>query len=127
MASSHHHTTHFQTRKLNCLSKRDKSSAGRIDPRAVDICDALNKREEYYTTSSCAGRCFLYCGDGIKSWHNNGSGDAGGVVGDAVAPSMVDEVVATIPTGEGETTKLGFFQRYRVNHDLIREPTRYFD
>lgn len=131
----HHHTTHFQTRKLNCLSKRDKSSAGRIDPRAVDICDALNKREEYYTTSSCAGRCFLYCGDGIKSWHNNGSDtiidcsgttiDDGGLVNDAVATSMFDEMVATIPGGT--TAKLGFFQRFRVNHDLIIEPARYFD
>ena len=72
----HHHTTHFQTRKSNCLSKRDKSCAGRIDPRAVEICDALNRREEYYTTSSCAGRCFLYRGDGIKSWHGGGPGAA---------------------------------------------------
>lgn len=94
------HSTHFQTRKFNCLSKRDKSSAGRIDPRAVDICAALNQRDEYYTTSSCAGRCYLYCGDGIKSWS-----------------SSAEE-------GEG---KLGFFKRYRVNHDLVHEPQRYFD
>mmetsp|Transcript_24210 Transcript_24210/g.52212 ORF Transcript_24210/g.52212 Transcript_24210/m.52212 type:complete len:646 (-) Transcript_24210:65-2002(-) len=113
-----HHTTHFQTRKLNCLSKRDKSSAGRIDPRAVDICAALNQRKEYYTTSSCAGRCFLYSGDGIKSWHNsdNNGGNENAGVEDG-------EVI-----GDGTAAgKLGFFQRSRVNHDLIHEPQRYFD
>ena len=147
----HHHTTHFQTRKSNCLSKRDKSSAGRIDPFAVEICDSLNRREEYYTTSSCAGRCFLYRGDGIKSWHGQGGPGAGAavddnggvVVDDAIGPSRVgggeggagrddddddddDDVDrrATVPGGGG---KLGFFKRYRISHDLIREPSRYFD
>ena len=57
----------FQQRKLNCLSKRDKSSAGRIDPRAVQICHSINALEDYYTLSSCAGRCFLYRGKGIKN------------------------------------------------------------
>ncbi len=60
----------FQSRKTTCLSKRDRSSAGRIDPKAVDICAAINARDEYYTTSSCAGRSFLYCGDGIKAHHH---------------------------------------------------------
>ena len=39
----------FQNRKENALGKLDKSSAGRIDPRAVDICSAINERSEYYT------------------------------------------------------------------------------
>ena len=117
------HTTHFQTRKFNCLSKRDKSSAGRIDPRAVDICAALNSRDEYYTTSSCAGRCFLYCGDGIKSWHSTAAAgddinDSATIDGGGSATGVIDDTVAG---------KLGFFKRYRVNHDIIREPTRYFD
>ena len=122
-----HHTTHFQTRKLNCLSKRDKSSAGRIDPRAVDVCAALNRRDEYYTTSSCAGRCFLYCGDGIKSWHSGGSG-SGGVdsTGDGVTADNAAENDGG-DDGNGGAKKLGFFRRYRVNHDLVREPRRYFD
>jgi tRNA(Phe) wybutosine-synthesizing methylase Tyw3 len=80
--------TGFQQRKQNCLSKRDKSSAGRIDPRAVQICHSINELKNYYTLSSCAGRCFLYRGKGIKSTSD--------------------------------------FERYRVNHDLIREPQRYF-
>ncbi|KAL7525854.1 hypothetical protein ACHAXR_001190, partial [Thalassiosira sp. AJA248-18] len=118
--TNHHHTTHFQTRKTNCLSKRDKSSAGRIDPRAVDICAALNSRDEYYTTSSCAGRCFLYCGDGIKSWHSSGGGGEDG-------SGVVDGSSGGGSGGAGGGGKLGFFQRYRVNHDLIREPQRYFN
>ena len=110
---NHQHTTHFQTRKSNCLSKRDKSSAGRIDPRAVDICAEINSREEYYTTSSCSGRCFLYCGDGIKSWH-----------------AANDDTVVTTNSNNSSSNNNnahGFFQRTRVNHDLIHEPTRYFN
>ncbi|KAL7467886.1 hypothetical protein ACHAXS_008108 [Conticribra weissflogii] len=129
-----HHTNHFQTRKNNCLSKRDKSSAGRIDPRAVDICAAINERREYYTTSSCSGRCFLYVGDGIKSWHATGSvsgedigeeGDGGGTV--VAGGSGTPDGLATTNDHAAATGKLGFFQRYRVNHDLILEPCRYFD
>ena len=64
---AHRRRQNFENSKTQCLGKRDKSSAGRIDPRAVDICGVINDREEYYTTSSCAGRCFLYLGSGIKS------------------------------------------------------------
>lgn len=35
--------------------------------QAVRICAGINARHEYYTTSSCAGRCFLYVGEGVKS------------------------------------------------------------
>jgi len=57
---------------------------------------------------SCAGRCFLYCGDGIKSWHNSNNGNVGN-------------------NNNESGKKLGFFQRYRVNHDLVNEPQRYFN
>ncbi|KAL7550924.1 hypothetical protein ACHAWF_014135 [Thalassiosira exigua] len=123
----------FEARKYNCLSKRDKSSAGRIDPRAVDVCAALNERGEYYTTSSCAGRCFLYRGDGIKSWHSAVGGDGGGSsgIGDGDGDGRIDGVGEEGGgggrIGGAPGKKLGFFRRYRVNHDLIREPRRYFD
>ena len=65
----------FEPGKDQCLSKRDKSFAGRIDVKAVDICSVINDREEFYTTSSCAGRCFLYQGHGIKSSHFLDSGN----------------------------------------------------
>ena len=57
----------FENAKGQCLGKRDKSFAGRIDPKAVDVCGIINDREEMYTTSSCAGRCFMYVGPGIKA------------------------------------------------------------
>lgn len=57
----------FENAKGQCLGKRDKSFAGRIDPKAVDACGVINEREEMYTTSSCAGRCFMYRGPGIKA------------------------------------------------------------
>jgi tRNA (guanine37-N1)-methyltransferase len=79
----------FENSKNQCLGKRDKSGAGRIDPKAVDICAVVNDLPQYYTTSSCAGRCFLYRGQGIKS-----------------------------------TTD---FTRFRVSHDKIADPDRYFD
>lgn len=79
----------FGNNKAQCLGKRDKSSAGRIDPRAVEICALLNTHEAYFTTSSCAGRCFLYRGAGIKATQQ--------------------------------------FSRFRVSHDCIQDPARYFD
>mmetsp|Transcript_1439 Transcript_1439/g.3678 ORF Transcript_1439/g.3678 Transcript_1439/m.3678 type:complete len:596 (+) Transcript_1439:124-1911(+) len=57
----------FENAKAQCLGKRDKSFAGRIDPKAVDACGIINERDEMYTTSSCAGRCFMYRGPGIKA------------------------------------------------------------
>ena len=59
----------FENAKLQALgkTKRDKSSAGRIDAKAVEICAAVNARRDMYTTSSCSGRCFFYIGEGIKS------------------------------------------------------------
>lgn len=107
----------FQSRKASCLSKRDKSSAGRIDPRAVEICAAINVREEYYTTSSCAGRCFLYVGDGIKAHHHFVSTEDD----DKPNESRKDE------NGENAPKGLGFFLRFRVCHDIIRDPERYFN
>ena len=68
----------FEMAKTQCLGKRDKSFAGRIDPRAVEICALINERPDWYTTSSCSGRCFLYRGRGTKACHddhNNHDGD----------------------------------------------------
>ena len=79
----------FENAKAQCLGKRDKSFQGRIDPRAVDICALINERDDCYTTSSCAGRCFMYCGSGVKA-----------------------------------TTD---FQRFRISHEQVRDPERYFD
>jgi len=70
MSSRQRRRNNFENSKNQCLGKRDKSSAGRIDPRAVEICAVINELEQYYTTSSCAGRCFLYRGQGVKATDN---------------------------------------------------------
>lgn len=57
----------FEHRKTIFLGKLDQSAAGHIDEKAVEVCDVLNRRPEFFTTSSCAGRCFLWRGQGVKS------------------------------------------------------------
>ena len=111
----HHAHNQFLTRKTLILSKRDKSSAGRIDPRAITICSAINSRSEYYTTSSCSGRCFLYVGDGIKSCYSQ------------PPEAATDEKGAEGASAAEAANKLGFFKRYRVSHERIDHPSRYFN
>lgn len=57
----------FQHRKDTFLAKCDKSSAGEIDEKAREVCAELNRLEAFFTTSSCAGRAFIWRGDGVKS------------------------------------------------------------
>jgi tRNA wybutosine-synthesizing protein 3 len=49
----------FERRKDDCLSKNDKSSIGEIDEPILDLCNKINKLENYYTLSSCSGRIVL--------------------------------------------------------------------
>ncbi len=49
----------FQKQKKQILGKKDKSSKGEWDSRIIDLCRKINKKKEYYTTSSCAGRITL--------------------------------------------------------------------
>jgi len=49
----------FQQQKLKQLLKIDKSNIGKWDSKIKLLCDKLNKKKEYYTTSSCAGRIVL--------------------------------------------------------------------
>ncbi len=87
----------FYAQKEQTLLKRDRSSRGRIDPHAVPICALINQRDDFFTLSSCSGRCYLYEGVGNKS----ANGD----------------------TKKGEAA----FGRYRVNHELVEDAERYFD
>ena len=63
----------------------------------------------------------MYCGDGIKSWHAVG----GGCGGDDCNDESGEGGSGSNSSGGG--VGHGFFQRTRVNHDLIHEPTRYFN
>mmetsp|Transcript_79284 Transcript_79284/g.232894 ORF Transcript_79284/g.232894 Transcript_79284/m.232894 type:complete len:295 (-) Transcript_79284:13-897(-) len=53
----------FANLKSNFLRKPDKSHAGRIDPGIAPLCEALNRRDDVFTSSSCAGRALLWLGD----------------------------------------------------------------
>ena len=46
----------FLQRKKDILSKLDKSSKGKWDKQIKNLCDKINKLDNYYTTSSCSGR-----------------------------------------------------------------------
>lgn len=53
----------FEEMKKRQLEKSDKSSIGSWDKRIVGLCDKLNEMDNYYTTSSCAGRILLLKGE----------------------------------------------------------------
>ena len=52
----------FEQDKERQLSKDDKSSIGSWDSKIAGLCEKLNKKKNYYTTSSCAGRIILIKG-----------------------------------------------------------------
>ncbi len=49
----------FQQAKKEQLSKSDKSSIGSWDSKIKELCNKINKKKNYYTTSSCGGRVVL--------------------------------------------------------------------
>ena len=49
----------FDLHKKNALSKLDKSKIGGIDEKIIPLVNLINSKEDYYTTSSCAGRIVL--------------------------------------------------------------------
>ena len=49
----------FQKRKQDVLSKLDKSSKQSWDEKILKLCEKINSLENYYTTSSCAGRVVI--------------------------------------------------------------------
>lgn len=49
----------FKNGKVKQLSKEDKSNIGEWDLKISDLCDKINKKSNYYTTSSCSGRIVL--------------------------------------------------------------------
>ena len=67
----------FLYRKKNQLEKNDKSLKQGWDKKIVNLCNEINKKDNYYTTSSCSGRALLLrdCKEKkddlfIKVWHN---------------------------------------------------------
>lgn len=67
----------FNQRKYEVLKKIDKSSKGSWDKHILKLCEKINKKEDYYTTSSCSGRVTLIKNVQrdkrnvvLKSWHD---------------------------------------------------------
>jgi tRNA wybutosine-synthesizing protein 3 len=67
----------FTHQKEQFLKKPDKSMAQGIDRAILPLCKKINKNQDFYTTSSCAGRIILIKETGkkqedafIKVWHD---------------------------------------------------------
>ena len=60
----------FLFEKKQFLSKKDKSMAGEIDKHIRKLCSIINKKRDFYTTSSCAGRIVLIERTGKKNETN---------------------------------------------------------
>lgn len=56
----------FELDKENQLSREDRSSIGGWDPKIKTLCNKINKKKNYYTTSSCAGRIVLLKFNDVK-------------------------------------------------------------
>jgi tRNA wybutosine-synthesizing protein 3 len=56
----------FQNAKKSTLEKKDKSDIGKYDDKIRKLCEKINKKKEYYTTSSCSGRIVLILGEDKK-------------------------------------------------------------
>lgn len=57
----------FPNNKKTFLAKMDKSKKGDIDTKVVPLLETINALPEYYSTSSCSGRVYLWKGTGKKS------------------------------------------------------------
>jgi len=57
----------FTNQKKTYLAKLDKSKKGGIDEKVISLLETINALPDYYTTSSCSGRTYLWKGTGKKS------------------------------------------------------------
>jgi len=57
----------FVNEKKTYLAKADKSKKGDIDTKIISLLGIINALPDYYTTSSCSGRAYLWKGTGKKS------------------------------------------------------------
>ncbi|HLD18698.1 MAG TPA: hypothetical protein VJB90_01685, partial [Candidatus Nanoarchaeia archaeon] len=49
----------FENEKKQALNKKDKSRKQSVDEKIKDLLKIINANQNYYTTSSCAGRILL--------------------------------------------------------------------
>src|SRR3989344_4145084 len=70
MRSSATKLHNFANDKKTFLAKLDKSKKGDIDERIIPLINLINQKPNYYTTSSCSGRVYLWEGSGKKNETN---------------------------------------------------------
>ncbi len=51
--------SNFLQQKQGVFSRKDKSSIGELDEHILKLCEIINLKENYYTTSSCSGRIIV--------------------------------------------------------------------
>lgn len=59
--------SNFPNNKKTFLSKLDKSKKGHLDEKIIPLISIINHNPNYYTTSSCSGRVYLWKGTGRKN------------------------------------------------------------
>lgn len=57
----------FLNEKKTFLAKLDRSKKGEIDEKVRNLLSIINPKANYYTTSSCSGRVYLWKGTGKKN------------------------------------------------------------
>ncbi|MBI2662166.1 hypothetical protein HYX11_01775 [Candidatus Woesearchaeota archaeon] len=60
----------FANDKKTFLAKLDKSKKGGLDEKIIPLINIINQKPNYYTTSSCSGRVYLWTGTGKKNETN---------------------------------------------------------
>ncbi|MBT7930048.1 hypothetical protein HN682_09070 [Candidatus Peregrinibacteria bacterium] len=105
----------FDKDKKECLDKLylpDKSKKGNVDEAIIDLIDDLNKTEDYYTTSSCAGRIVLIAVPKIRKKHE---AEWLFVSHDPITVDKIQEIITNPPE-----LKLWFKQESPIFHVACR-------
>ncbi|EFB29960.1 hypothetical protein PANDA_005097, partial [Ailuropoda melanoleuca] len=92
-------TAEFRRWKAQCLSKADLSRKGGVDEDVVEFVQLLNEREQYFTTSSCAGRIILLDG-GINGFEVQKQNRCWLLV--THKPCVKDDVMAALKKATGD-------------------------
>lgn len=59
--------SYFVNNKKTFLAKLDKSKKGYLDKKVIPLLKIINSKPNYYTTSSCSGRIYLWSGTAKKN------------------------------------------------------------
>ncbi|XP_073859782.1 tRNA wybutosine-synthesizing protein 3 homolog isoform X10 [Macaca fascicularis] len=91
----------FRKWKAQCLSKADLSRKGSVDKDVVELVQFLNTRDQFFTTSSCAGRILLLDG-GINGFEVQKQNCGWLLV--THKPCEKDDVIVALKKANGDAT-----------------------